>query len=396
MQKSSTVIIWILGALMTVNPISIDMYLSAFPQIAAHFHTTVPRVALSLSSYFVGLAVGQLVYGPFLDRFGRKRPLYFGLVLYLLSTVLCLLSPTIRSFVISRGLQAFGACAAQVGAVAMVNDFYPTEKRSRTFSYLMLILSVSPLFAPSVGSVITTLYGWKAVFMVLFAAVFATSLLVCFFLPEGHEPDPSISLDVRSITGEFVAILRNSHFLVYALSGALSFSSLFAYLAAASALFMGVFQLDAKGFGLVFAGLSIGMIGGGQVSIFLNRWFSSELIYKWALYMQIMFALVFFLMTRSGWFGFYPHVGVLFFFISCIGLTYPNSVSIALMPFHKNTGSAAALLGFLQMGVGALVSASFGYLPFQPNVSMAVLFLFTGLIGFGVFNLTPRRASAGE
>lgn len=182
------IIIWILGALMTVNPISIDMYLSAFPQIAAQFHTTTSRVSLSLSSYFVGLAVGQLVYGPFLDRFGRKRPLYFGLVLYLLSTVLCLVSPTIKSFVVCRGLQAFGACAAQVGAVAMVNDFYPPEKRSRTFSYLMLILSVSPLFAPSLGSVISILYGWKAVFMVLFAAVFATFLLVCFFLPEGHEP----------------------------------------------------------------------------------------------------------------------------------------------------------------------------------------------------------------
>lgn len=158
---------------------------------------------------------------------------------------------------------------------------------------------------------------------------------------------------------------------------------------------MGVFELSARGFGLVFAALSIGMVGGGQFSIFLNRWFSSELIYKWALYMQTILALVFFFMTWSDWFGFYTHVGILFFFISCIGLTYPNSVSIALIPFHKNTGSAAALLGCLQMGVGALVSALFGYLPFEPGGSMGALFLLTGAVGFLIFRFVSRNSLVG-
>ena len=134
MKKSSTLIFLILGALVTISPFSIDMYLPAFQQIAADLHTSVERVSFSLSSYFIGLAFGQILYGPLLDRYGRKRPLYYGLGLYILSSIACLFSSNIEVLILFRFFQAIGGCAAGVASMAMVRDFYPLEENAKVFS----------------------------------------------------------------------------------------------------------------------------------------------------------------------------------------------------------------------------------------------------------------------
>ena len=160
-KRNSFFIILILGALSSVTPFAIDMYLPAFPQIAADFGTTAPRIAFSLSSYLIGMAVGQIFYGPLLDRFGRKPPLYFGLVLYIAASVGCIFSGTVASLIGFRFVQALGGCAAQVAAVAMVRDFFPAEARARVFSLTVLILGASPLLAPTIGSFVAENAGWQ-------------------------------------------------------------------------------------------------------------------------------------------------------------------------------------------------------------------------------------------
>lgn len=386
-------IILILGALTTISPFSIDMYLPAFQMIAREFGTTTPRVSLSLSSYFIGLALGQLFYGPFLDRFGRKPPVYFGLIIYIAASFACLLSQSIEGLIAFRFFQALGGCAAQVASIAMVRDFFEEKESARVFSRLMLILSVSPLFAPTVGGLIAATWGWKAVFGTLAAIVVAIFLAVFFFLPEGHKADPTISLKPQNIAVEFFAILRNSRFLAYALSGAFSFAGLFAYLGGAPSIFMGTFHLTTKEFGAVFALLSIGMVGGAQFNIWLSRLFTIEKIFKSALAIQTVVGFFFLMGTILNWYGLLGYIFIFYLYISCIGLTYPNAATLALSPFSKNRGSASALLGFLQMGIGALASAAFGVLKFPPAISLGILFLVAATLGLSNFlYLQGKRA----
>src|SRR5271154_2766335 len=165
--RNRFLIILILGALSTISPFAIDMYLPAFPEIAATLHTSTAKISLSISSYFAGLAAGQLVYGPLLDRFGRKRPLYAGLVLFIVSSLLCLRVRTVEWLVALRVAQALGGCAAQVASMAMVRDFFPVQETARIISLLILILGVSPLLAPTVGGYVALHLGWQWVFIVL-------------------------------------------------------------------------------------------------------------------------------------------------------------------------------------------------------------------------------------
>jgi DHA1 family bicyclomycin/chloramphenicol resistance-like MFS transporter len=393
-KKSTVVIILILGALTAVSPFSIDMYLPAFQQMADSLHTTVPKVSLSLSSYFIGMALGQLLYGPLLDRFGRKRPLYAGLVLYIISTVACLLSHSVEMLIVCRLFQALGGCAAGVASTAMVRDFFPEQERAKVFSMLMLILSVSPLFAPTIGSLLASAWGWQSVFIVLGIIMTLILLLVIFVLPEGHQPDVTVSLRAKPITENFLSIFRTPQFFSYALSGAFSFAGLFVYLAGAPSIFMDTFGLSEKQFGLVFALLSIGVVGGGQVNIQLTKRYKSEQIFKAALYVQVLATLLFLPGVALGWYGLTAHIILFFIFLSCIGLTYPNAASLALQPFQKNAGAAASLMGFLQMSAGALSSAMFGLLMYSASVSVGVLFIITTICGLILSKVKPRNTAS--
>lgn len=161
---------------------------------------------------------------------------------------------------------------------------------------------------------------WCVIFLILIGIVIFITGLVFFFLPEGHEPDPTVQLNARSIAKEFAVIMRTPVFFTYCLSGAFSFAGLFIYLAGAPDLFLTKFNLSEKTFGIIFAGLSVGMVGGGQFNIFLSRFFSSERIYKTAIKVQLGTALIFLLGSAMNWYDLYSHILILFIFISCVGL----------------------------------------------------------------------------
>jgi DHA1 family bicyclomycin/chloramphenicol resistance-like MFS transporter len=224
---SNRTIIWILGALATITPFAIDLYLPAFAQIAQQFDTTTAKVSLPVSSYFIGLAIGQIVYGPFLDRFGRKRPIYIGLAVFVLTSLGCMQAWNVESLIVFRFFQALGGSVAWVGAVAMTRDFFPVDKSARIFSLLFLIIGVSPLLAPTVGGFMVTSLGWQSIFLALCLITILIVVVVIFFLPEGHTPDPTISLHLGPMISTFVGIMRTPAFFKYSLAGAFSFSTLF-------------------------------------------------------------------------------------------------------------------------------------------------------------------------
>jgi MFS transporter, DHA1 family, multidrug resistance protein len=390
-KKQNFFLILILGALNTITPFSIDMYLPAFPRIANDLHTSIGNVSLTVSTYFFGFALGQILYGPLLDRFGRKPPLYTGLILYIIATIACAASGSIEVLLIVRFIQALSGCVASVAAMAMVRDFFPVEKSTGIISLMVLILGASPLLAPTVGSLIVTWWGWHLVFVMLAVITFIILLLVFFFLPEGHVPDKTISLKPKPIVNGFKIILLEPRFYVFALAGTFSFSGLFVYVAHSPAIFMDHFQLSAKLYGGIFALLSVGFIGGSQLNHILTRYFSNEQILKKTLIFQVAVAVLFLIGSLKEWYGLIAVIVFLFVLLSCSGITYPNAASLCLAPFSKNAGTASALLGFIQIGIGGLISASPGILHFNAILTMSVVMASTAVIALIIFLMPGRR-----
>ncbi len=384
-------IIVILGALSTISPFAIDMYLPAFPQIADALHTSTARISLSIASYFAGLAAGQLFYGPLLDRFGRKLPLYAGMILFIAASVSCLCSRTVEWLIAMRFVQALGGCAAQVAGMAMVRDFFPAKETAKIISLLILILSVSPLFAPSVGVFVAVNLGWQWVFIVL-AAFVALMLAVCWLrLPQGHQPDSTVSLRLRPIFHNYAAVLKEPQFATYALSGAFAFSGLLVYVASSPIIFMEVFHVSPQKFGAIFAGLAVGFIGSNQINILLLRKFSSEQIFRATLLVECPVALLFLVGTICGWFGLTGTLVLLFIALSSLGLAFPNAAALALVPFDRNIGSASAMLGFLQIGVSGLATASIGIFDSHTMLPVTLVLAATSWIGFGILLIGRRH-----
>lgn len=372
-RPNAVFLVIILGALTAISPFAIDMYLPALPLIAGDLGTSVARISLSLSSYFIGLAVGQLFYGPLLDRYGRKKPIYVGLTIYMSAALLCTLAQDAGQLIGLRFLQAVGGCAAQVAAMAMVHDFFPEKDRSRVISRMMLVLGVAPLLAPTIGGFVSAQWGWQAVFVILAGIAGAIMTAAALLLPEGHKPDPTISLRPGPIFRTFGTILRERVFYTYATAGALSFAGLFTYVAGSPIIFMDVFKVSPQVYGGIFAVLATGFIGGSQLNIRLNKKYKNAQIFRAAIFSQSLWATLLLAATVTGVVNIYITIGCLFMTMGSIGTSYPNAAALALAPFNRNAGSAAGLLGVVQICGGAAASSVIGILNADTMLPVAAI-----------------------
>ncbi len=393
-KPSGLFVISLLGALSVVSPFAIDMYLPAFKALADDFEVPSTTIALTLSSYFIGLALGQVVYGPLLDRFGRKRPLGIGLAVFIAASVGCAFAPDVNTLIALRFVQALGGCGAQVASVAMVRDFFPRSEAARVLSRLFLFIAVSPLLAPTVGTLIIGMGGWPAAFLVLAVVVAGILALVLTLLPEGHKPDPDISLRPAPIVAEYWAIFKHPRFHTYAGAGAFSFAGLFTFVAGSPVLFMDGFKVNETTYSLIFALLAGGFIAASQVNVALLRRWSSERLFLRLLTAQVVFGVVFLAGTWAGWLELYGTLAVLFGFLCCVGVTNPNASALAIAPFSKNAGSASALLGFFQLGTGALISTAIGAATPEDRVPIVAIFGITATIGLVILLSGRKRAEA--
>lgn len=356
-QKYYFFIILILGALATISPFSIDMYLPGFPAIANDLNTTIDVVQLSLTAYLVGIAFGQLLYGPLLDRFGRKRPLYVGLAVYILASVGCAFAESMNALILMRFLQALGGCAGIVSAQALVRDIFPLNKTAQAFSLITLVISVSPMIAPTVGGYVTAHFGWHMVFVILAVITLLILVAVYFFLPKGRGADPSVSLKPKAVARNFYSVVRNPQFLIYTAAGGLATAAPFAYIAGSANVFMNIYGLSEQVYGWVFALLASAMIGSTQLNHILLRKFTSENIIKVTLVYQTVMGALMVLGVYFNWYSVYSLVAVMFVFFIGQGLIGPNTSALSLAPFTKNAGSASALLGSWRLGAGGIISA---------------------------------------
>jgi DHA1 family bicyclomycin/chloramphenicol resistance-like MFS transporter len=346
----------VLGLLTAIGPFSIDMYLPGFEDIAASLGTTTAMVTLSLSSFFIGVSAGQLLYGPLLDRYGRKKPLYGGLALYIVATVLCMQAKDIHVLIVLRFFQAVGCCGAQVASYAMVRDLFGAQDSARVFSLLLLVLGASPLIAPTAGGYIVSAWSWRIVFLVLLILGVMITVLTVVVLPESYQPDKQFSLKPLPILRNFLAVLRVRQFSLYIFVQGFAFAGLLAYVSGSPMLFMDYFHLDKRTYGWVFAFLAFAFIVLGQFNTVLLRRFRSEQIIRVALPGQVVIAALFLVGMVAGWCGLGLTIFFLFAFLTCMGFTFPNATALALAPFSRNAGTASALLGFFQLGIGTLAS----------------------------------------
>jgi len=355
-KKKYFLTILILGTLSAISPFSIDMYLPGFPAIARDLNTTVAKVQLSLSSFFIGISIGQLLYGPLLDRFGRKKPLYFGLTLYLASSIGCTFAHSVEALILFRFLQALGGCVGMVAARAMIRDIFPVTEIAKVFSLLMLVIGVSPLLAPTIGGYVTAIFGWHYVFIILTAMSALILAAVHFALPESREPDKTMSLKPKPILNSFFTVLKHPQFYTYTLTGAIAASGLYAYIAGSPYIFMEIFKVSEQQYGWIFAFIAVGIIGASQLNTILLRRFLSENIIVGALICQAITGSILLLGAYYGFTGLISTVFLIFIFLCCQGFSFPNSSALALTPFSRNAGTASALMGSIQMALGAFAS----------------------------------------
>ncbi len=350
-------LILILGLLSAIGPLSIDMYLPAFPSIAKGLNTSVSSVMLSLSSFFIGISIGQLLYGPLLERYGRKIPLYFGLTLYAVSALACATAMSVEALIAFRFLQALGGCVGMVASRAMVRDLFDVKDNAKVFSTLMLVIAVSPIIAPTLGGFISTYLGWRYIFVMLIIVIALIIAGIYFLLPNGKGPDPSYSLKPASIISSFTSIIKHPQFALYTFSGAVASAGLYAFISGSPYVFLEIFKLTERHYGWVFAIVASGLIGSSQLnSIFLKK-YKSEQIIKIALLSQTFIS---FVLVASFIFSFSALVTtviLIFLYLCCQGFIFPNAAALSMAPFGHNAGNASALMGFIQMSVGAFMSA---------------------------------------
>ncbi len=355
--KNKFWLILILGLLTAIGPFSIDMYLPGFPNIAADLNTTVAHVALSLSSFFIGISFGQFLYGPLLDRYGRKKPLYIGLSLYVLASAGCAFASTADMLIAWRLLQALGGCAGMVASRAMVRDLFPVEENAKVFSMLMLVVGVSPIIAPTVGGYLSASVGWRYVFAVLTGMSVLILAAVHFSLPESRRPDRSISLKPKPIIKGYAVVLKEPQFYTYAFTGSVAAAGLYAYISGSPYVFMKLFKTTEQEYGWIFAFAALGLILSTQVNTLLLKKYKSEQIIVVALIFQGIAGIMLFAGSLYNFLGLFGTIFLIFIFLSCQGCIFPNSSALSMAPFSKNAGSASALMGGIQMAIGASASA---------------------------------------
>ena len=368
----------VLGALVALGPLTIDMYLPALPKIADDLSVSSSVAQLTLTGTLAGLALGQLIVGPLSDSLGRRRPLMAGIVLHILASLLCLFAPNIAVLGVARGLQGMGAAAAMVVAIAVVGDLYAESVAATVISRLMLVLGVAPVVAPSLGAAVLLKASWHWVFAVLVVLAGGLLLLAALALPETLPIAHRRPLKVRSIAATYVEVLRDVRFDILVLVAALGMSGLFAYIAGASFVLQGHYGLDQQAFALVFGAGAVALIGATQFNVVLLRRFAPQMIVLWALAAAVLAGVVFVGLS-------FEHIGGLFGFVvpvwailAAMGLVIPNAPAVALSRHPDAAGTAAAVLGAAQFGLGAAVAPLVGVLG-NDEIALALV-MTTGMV----------------
>ncbi|MCQ8228390.1 MULTISPECIES: Bcr/CflA family multidrug efflux MFS transporter [Pantoea] len=356
-EKNSPVgLVVILGLLAMLMPLSIDMYLPAMPQIAHEFAVSAGSVQMTLNLYILGFAIGQLVYGPLADSYGRKPVIVLGTLIFACAAAACALSQTIDQLIFMRFLHGLSAAAASVVINALMRDTYSKEDFSRMMSFVMLVTTIAPLLAPIIGGWLLLLWNWHAIFWTLAGAALITTMLVVTQIRETLKPEQRQRFHLRTTLGNFVALVRHKRAFSYMLASGFSFAGLFTFLNAGPFVYIEVNHVSPQNFGYYF-GLNV-------VFLFVMTLINSRAVRRFGpvkmfrLGLVIQFAMGVWLLISSALdLGFLSLVFGVAMFIGCVSTVSSNAMAVILDEFPHMAGTASSLAGTLRFGVGALVGA---------------------------------------
>ena len=354
--KPSTGMILLLGALTAFGAVSIDLYLPSMPAIGREFAVRPDVVQRSMAAFFIGMAVGQLIYGPLSDRFGRRRPLLAGIAIYIVASLGCAVAPSIDWLIAGRLVQALGACAGIVIARAIVRDLYDHRDSARIFSLLVLVLGVAPMIAPTVGGWIVSVASWRVIFYVLtgFGVLVGAGVLLTLSESRSHETH-ELARGETALSA-YAGLLRRRRLLGYVLAGALSGACLFTYIAVAPTLLIDVWGFSPRQFGWLFALMAVGVIGSSQVNRRLLLHHPSDQILAVASLCGVATGLSLLLVAATGAGGKWGVLAMLFLTLTSYGFMAANTQAGALSIDPLRAGSTSALVGAASFAAGALAS----------------------------------------
>ena len=372
----------VLGALIAFAPMSIDMYLPSLPAIAAEFGAEASAAQFTLTSFFIGLALGQAIHGPLADRYGRKPPLYFGLALYIAASVGCALAPDIAMLTALRLVQAAGGSAGVVIARAVVRDCFDAHTSARVYSLLMLVMGLAPILAPFLGGWILLFAGWRTIFVAL--ALFGLACLVGAwrYLPETRPANATASGGIGAAMRVYGEILRDRRFTGYALSGGFAQAGMFAYITGSPHVFIDLYGVPAQYYGWLFGLNALGLIASSQYNRRLLLRHSADAILRRANRSTVLLGLALVAVAASGWGGLPALLVPLFGYLVSLGFTAPNAMANALAHQGTRAGSGSALLGTLQFGLATFSSMLVGLLGHGSALPMAAVIAGCGLLAY--------------
>ncbi|WPO68015.1 multidrug effflux MFS transporter [Acinetobacter haemolyticus] len=394
-RQYSTTWIMLLALLTALGPLSIDMYLPALPQMADEFGVSTQMVANTLPAYFLGLAIGQLFYGPVSDRIGRKTPLYFGLTLYVIASLACVLVTNEWALIIARIFQALGGCVGVVIARAAIRDRLDVQGSAQAFSSMMIVMGLAPILAPIFGAWILIFFPWQSIFVCLAMIGVICGLCVHFFFKESLPVERRLKLSTYQVTTLYAAIFKDQSFRLPMLAGCLTGAALFCYISSASAVFMGQYGLSQQHFSYAFAFNAAGIMLMSSLNKHLNtrmgvfprlvlggsiQCFGAACVVSAGLMVN---APLWFLMSG------------LFLVVSGIGLTGPNAMALAMSEQGARAGTASAIMGSMQFACGLLGGVILNFLVWKASLNMGLMMLmFTSLGLLMIFKVgRQQRAS---
>lgn len=383
-QKQKVILSLILGSVAALGPFSIDMYLPGFPAIASDLGVKESQVSFTLTSYFLGISLGQLFYGPILDKYGRKKPLMIGLAIYVLAAIGCALSPNLTSLIALRFFQALGASAGMVAGSAIVRDtFDDNQEVAKMLSSILLVMGVAPIVAPTVGSFFVNHFGWQSLFILLAVLASMVILSLKFFLKESYGYHPEIKLRIKPTIQNYLSVLKIPSFLRFSMAGSISMSIMFGYISTIPMILMNNYGVSQATFGWLFGLNAAGFILGSQVNRILLKKIDLKKLTLNIMWLQFFIAILFLISAYTiplplAFFSIF-----MFSILFMLGFINPNAIALSLETMRTNVGAASALNGSLRMGMGALITYIAGLL--YDGTSLSLIWLIIALSGISLF-----------
>lgn len=391
---SSFKIVFILGLLAMLMPLSIDMYLPALPVISAQFGVPAGSAQMTLSTYILGFALGQLFYGPMADSLGRKPVILGGTLIFAAAAVACALAQSIDQLIVMRLFHGLAAAAASVVINALMRDIYPKEEFSRMMSFVMLVTTIAPLVAPMAGGAVLVWFSWHAIFWILALAALLASAMIFFFIDETLAVERRQKFHIRTTMGNFASLFRHKRVLSYMLASGFSFAGMFSFLSAGPFVYIELNHVSPQHFGYYFA-LNIVFL---FIMTIINSRFVRRIgalnMFRAGLWIQFVMAIW---LVVSAFFhvGFWALVVGVAAFVGCVSMISSNAMAVILDEFPHMAGTASSLAGTFRFGIGAVVGALLSMATFNTAWPMlwAMAFCATSSILFCLYASRPRKAA---